>query len=115
VALLLVQTWARTPLLTALGGLVFLLSLWPFYFPVRYHLGEAGVEVDYGLWRRRCPWQRFRAFIPLPDGIILTPFLHPTRLERFRALWLPCPENVLAVRQELPAHLTCRDQEEVDS
>jgi hypothetical protein len=107
--LLLVQAVGRTELLTALAALVLVLSVWPFYAPVRYRLDALGVTVDYGLWRRRWPWSRFRAYVPLADGILLTPFAHHTRLERFRAVFLLCPERVEEVRAQLPAELIPRE------
>ena len=108
-ALALVQAWAQTVLLTALGALLFLLALWPFYFPVFYRLDAAGVEIDYGLWSRRWPWERFQAYVPVTGGVLLTPFRHTHVLERFRSLHLPCPDNLVTVRDALAAHLPCRD------
>jgi hypothetical protein len=111
-ALFLVQSWARTPLLTALGGLLFLFTLWPFYFPVRYRLDQTGVEVDYGLWRRRWPWDRFQVYVLLPGAVLLTPFLHSHRLERFRAVQLPCVGREAEVQHAVAEHLEVRSLEE---
>jgi hypothetical protein len=108
---LLVHAWARTPLLTALGALLLLVSVWPFYYPVRWRLDDDGLLADYGPWRRRWRWDRFRAFVPLPDGAVLTPFLRPHLLERWRALALPCPDQATALQAELARRLARRDRE----
>ncbi len=110
VSLFLVHLWADSVLLTVLGGLLFLLALWPFYFPVRFQLRESGVEIDYGLWRRRWPWERFQVFEALPAAFLLSPFRQPCRLERFRGLVLPCPEDAdtEAVAELLARHLAPR-------
>ncbi len=108
-ALALVQLWARTPLLTALGALMLLASLWTFYFPVRWRVSEAGVEADYGPWRRRWEWRRFRAFVPRGGGAWLTPFPRPHPLERWRALWLPCPDGVAELHAWLGRRLPRRE------
>lgn len=104
-----VQAWARTPLLTAAAALVLLLSLWTFYFPTRWRLGEDGVEADYGLWRRRWAWDRFQAFWPLPDGAVVSPFRWPHRLERWRAVALPCPEQAARLQELLAVRLRRRE------
>jgi len=103
-ALALVQAWARTPALTGLGALLLLVSLWPFYLPTRWRLDGSGVAADYGLWRRRWPWERFRAFVPVRGGAVLTPFLRPHLLERWRAVLVPCP----AAPERLVAELARR-------
>jgi hypothetical protein len=106
--LVLVHAWARSPLLTALGALLLLVSVWPFYVPVRYRLDDAGVEADYGPWRRRWAWDRFRAFVPQADGAVLTPFVRPHPLERWRAVLLPCPDAA-ALQAELARRLARRE------
>ncbi len=92
-ALGLVHLWARSLALTLLGGVLLAVSLWPFYFPVRWRLSETEITADFGAWRRRWPWERFKGFVALGDGAVLTPFARPHALERWRTLWLPCPER----------------------
>ncbi|MFH1844169.1 MAG: hypothetical protein ABIF77_13260 [bacterium] len=108
-SLYLVHVWAQSAALTALGGLIFLLSLWPFYFPVHYRLDSSGVEINYGLWRRRWPWERFQAVIPLTESVVLSPFRQACRLERFRSVTLLCPGCVDPVQRALPDSLVRRD------
>ena len=103
-----VQFSARTPLLTAVSGLLFVISLWPFYFPVLYRIDEHGVRVDYRVWRRRHAWSRFAAYVVLDGAIALTPFRSPSALERFRLLMLPCPDNRDEVIAALPERLLRR-------
>ncbi|MHB8079710.1 MAG: hypothetical protein ACYDIE_10720 [Candidatus Krumholzibacteriia bacterium] len=109
-ALGLVQAWARTPALTALGAALLLVSLWPFYFPTRWRLDGAGVAADYGLWHRRWAWERFRAFVPLRGAVVLTPFVRPHPLERWRAVLVPCPEDGDRLAALLAGRLARRDR-----
>lgn len=114
-ALGLVQAWARTPALTGLGALLLLVSLWPFYFPTRWRVDGAGVEANYGLWRRRWPWDRFRAFVRLPGAVVLTPFASPHLLERWRAVLVPCPEAGDRLVAVLARRLPCRGGQRGDA
>jgi hypothetical protein len=108
-ALVLVHSWARTTLLTLLAGFLFLVTLWPFYFPIRYLLSDQGVAVDYGFWRHRWPWERFRVYVPLEEAFLLSPFVQAHRLERYRSLQLPCPGHEAAVERVLADHLRPRE------
>lgn len=108
-ALALVQAWARTAALTGLGALLLAVSLWPFYFPTRWRVDGTGVAADYGLWRRRWPWERFRACVPLPGAVVLTPFARPHPLERWRAVVVPCPDAGERLLATLSRRLPCRD------
>ncbi len=109
VSLSLVQLWAHTPLLTLLGCVLFLTALWSFYLPVRYRLDERGVEVDYGLWRRYWPWERFQVYVPLAGAYLLSPFRRVHRLERYRAVLLVCPDTLAAVGRLLDSRLQRRE------
>jgi len=108
-ALALVHVWARTTLLTLLSGFLFLVTLWPFYFPIRYLLDNKGVEIDYGFWHHRWPWERFRVYVPLDEAFLLSPFVHGHRLERYRSLQLTCPGHESAVERVLADHLRQRE------
>ncbi len=108
----LVQAWAHSPLLTLLGGVLFLLTLWPFYFPVRYRLTDTGIEVDYGLWRRSWRWNRFQVYVPLKGAVMLSPFRQPHPLERYRGLQLPCAGREAEVHGVLASHLDQRPGQE---
>jgi hypothetical protein len=33
-------------------------------------------------------WTQFRSFYPDPNGVLLSPFAHPSRLENFRGIYL---------------------------
>ena len=105
---MLVHGWARTPLLTIVAAVVFVISLWPFYLPVRYRLDASAVWIDYGVWRRRLPWDRFRSYALFPDALVLSPFVSAHPLERFRLTVLPCPENLAGLERYLPAGLVRR-------
>lgn len=72
--------------------IVALLLVWgqvaSFFLPTRYLLRENGVTVRGLLGRREKAWEEFRSFHIDPDGVLLSPFVERSRLERFRGVSL---------------------------
>jgi len=81
--------------LVILGG-----SLLPFFLPTDFQLTDAGVRRRYlGIDHQRS-WSEFRSFYPDKNGVLLSPFPRPSRLENFRGLYVRFENNrkdVLAV------------------
>ncbi len=69
--------------LVILGG-----SLFPFFLPTRYVLYAGGLESVFLGVHRRFMWSQFRSYYPDPNGVLLSPFAHPSRLENFRGIYL---------------------------
>ena len=71
-----------------------------FFLPVRYSLTDQAVTVTHVGITRQMPWARFRNFYVHPDGVFLSPFVRPSRLDAFRGCFLRFHRNreeVLAV------------------
>lgn len=66
-----------------LGG-----SLFPFFLPTRYVFYVGGLESVFLGVHRRFVWDQFRSFYPDKNGVLLSPFAHPSRLENFRGIYL---------------------------
>lgn len=78
--------------LGAVLGAGFVLSaVWEFLFPIRYRLSCHGASCTYGLAHLEIPWSRVRRVIRLSDGVRLSPFPHPTRLDAFRGVHIRYP------------------------
>lgn len=75
-----------------LGG-----SLLPFFTVTRYHLDEHEVRVYRFLTSTRKQWSAFRSYYPDKQGVLLSPFTKPSRLENFRGVFLRFGNN----RQEV--------------
>ncbi len=81
-----------------LGG-----SLLSFFLPTDYILTDSSVLRHYlGITQKR-KWSEFRSFYPDKNGVLLSPFVRPSRLENFRGLYLRFESNrdkVLAIVQD---------------
>lgn len=67
---------------------VMLLSLAKFYFPTRYSLDPEGITIGTTTQSLRKRWSQYRSYYPDKNGILLSPFSEPSRLENFRGLYL---------------------------
>jgi hypothetical protein len=95
----------------ALYGLVSLmvltLSLARYFFPTRYALDEEGCQVQALLgFVRRYPWTQFRRADVHREGIFLSPFARPSRLDTFRGTFLKFHQNRDEVLYFVRRHVT---------
>lgn len=65
-----------------------LLSLSPFYTPTRYTVDKRGVIIKRPLYTRKMDWRKVKRLIIDKNGVFLSPFSAPTRLENFRGVYL---------------------------
>jgi len=78
--------------LVILGG-----SLLPFFLPTDFLMTDSGVRRRYlGIDHQR-NWSEFRSFYPDKNGVLLSPFPRPSRLENFRGLYIRFENNQEAV------------------
>jgi len=63
-------------------------SLLPYYTPTTYRLSEDGIEVKKVFYTIKKSWSNFRSFYPDKNGVLLSPFPIPTRLENFRGIYI---------------------------
>jgi len=63
------------------------LSMSRYFLPTRYRVDGDGVAWRLFTWRRR-PWRDFARVDERPDGLFLSPFARPTRLDPYRGLHL---------------------------
>ena len=68
-------------------------SLLPYYTPTTYRLNEDGIEVKKVFYTIKKSWSNFRSFYPDKNGVLLSPFPIPTRLENFRGIYIRFREN----------------------
>lgn len=84
--------------IVVLGG-----SLASYFLPTEYALYAGGGEMRFFWICRRFTWEQFRSFYPDRNGVLLSPFPRPSRLENFRGLYLRfdgCEEQVMAIVTE---------------
>ena len=63
-------------------------SLARYFAPTHYELDAAGVSVRFLGHLRRVGWGDVRRFFVAPEGVQLSPFARPSRLEAFRGTFL---------------------------
>jgi hypothetical protein len=88
VVLYLVYNLSGSFIMVLVGILVFLLTLSTFYFPTRYTVDEKRVVIRYMFNIKSRNLSAFRSVYPGLRGVLLSPFLAPSRLENFRGFYL---------------------------
>ena len=68
--------------------IVFSLSLARYYFPTHYRMSEKGVTIKTPTQTISKTWSEYRSFYPDKNGVLLSPFAEPSRLENFRGIYL---------------------------
>ena len=85
------------PFFGLLGIVILSGSMMPFFLPTTYWLTDQAVHKRYlGIEQRRA-WTEFRSLYPDQNGILLSPFAHPSRLENFRGMYVRFEGNRDAV------------------
>lgn len=64
-------------------------SMSRFFLPTSYEIGGAGIAVSHLFRRRLRTWEEIRRVEVRKDGLFLSPFARPSRLDNFRGLFLP--------------------------
>jgi hypothetical protein len=91
-----------------LAFLILFGSLSSFYFPSRYILTENEIMIKTRMQTVVKKWSQYRTFYPDKNGVFLSPFVRPTRLENFRGLyikfWYNKDEVVAFVKEQVEKH-----------
>jgi hypothetical protein len=82
------QTWLQAGYFTIIAVLLVWGQVAGFFLPTRYRLTAETVEVRGLVTRREKPWSDFRTYHVDAGGVLLSPFLGPSRLAKFRGLSL---------------------------
>jgi hypothetical protein len=72
----------------AFSALVLAASLSRYLLPTRYHLDRERVEIRHLGRPQHRPWQQVRRVDVQADGVFLSPFSRPHRLDSFRGCFL---------------------------
>jgi hypothetical protein len=75
-------------------SIIFLLgSLSTFFLPTSYELSENCIKVKFFYNTRKMEWGKYRSFYVDKNGVLLSPFEKPSRLENFRGLYIRFNQN----------------------
>lgn len=100
----LVRVTTESQAFAVLAMIIMLASLAKFYFPTRYKLDASGVTIKTTTQTLTKEWKLYRSCYPDKNGILLSPFAEPSRLENFRGLYIMFQRN----RDEVTAF--CRER-----
>jgi hypothetical protein len=84
-------------------------SLAKFFLPTRYTLNESGVTVKSTTQTFTRKWNVFRSYYVDKNGVLLSPFLVPSRLENFRGLYITFDDNRDEVVAFIKDHIKAPD------
>jgi hypothetical protein len=96
-AVVIVYFVGESRLFAVLALLIMWGSLAKFYFPTTYRLFESHIMVKTLMQSLKKDWSQYRSCYPDKNGILLSPFAQPSRLENFRGLYLMFEGNGEAV------------------
>ncbi len=71
-----------------LAAIVMFASLAKFYFPTSYRLTADEITIKTTTQTLHKQWSAYRSCYPDKNGILLSPFVRPSRLENFRGIYL---------------------------
>jgi len=89
--------WVLLAVILLLGAVA------PFFVITRYRLDEEGVSMKRYVTTMKKRWEELRSYYPDKNGVLVSPFAKPSRLENFRGVYLRFGgnrEKVLAVLEQ---------------
>ncbi|MEP0827256.1 MAG: hypothetical protein HRF51_01930 [bacterium] len=93
ILIIIVYALTQSVFFTVLAFVILYASLAAFYFPTRYRLDDKGIEIKTTTQTLRKNWSQYRSFYPDKNGVLLSPFTRPTRLENFRGVYIRFGNN----------------------
>lgn len=80
-------------LFLAIAIVIMLGSLSGFFLPTEYKFYPDKIKVKYFLASLEKEWKNYRSFYVDKNGVLLSPFTKPSRLENFRGIYLRFDRN----------------------
>jgi len=95
--------------------LIMFASLAKFYFPTKYRLTDEKISIKTTTQTLHKEWSIYRSFYPDKNGVLLSPFVRPTRMENFRGLYIMFSNNRDEVINYVESHIVSDTTEETES
>ena len=80
-------------LMTVVSVVILLGALSPFFLPTDYELTSDKIKVRFFFSQREKEWSFYRSFYVDKNGVLLSPFEKPSRLENFRGMYIRFDQN----------------------
>lgn len=93
ICLILTYFVTYSAFMTFLGAVILFGALSGFFFPTRYFFYEDHFIVKTKTQALRKEWSQYRSYYPDKNGVLLSPFARPTRLENFRGIFIKFEKN----------------------
>ncbi len=99
VILCLVAVWVSvylttfSTLMTVVSIIILLGALGPFFLPTDYELTSDKIKVKFLFSQKEKDWSFYRSFYVDKNGVLLSPFEKPSRLENFRGIYIRFDQN----------------------
>ena len=84
----LVYNFTKSPIMVFTAIVILFISLATFFLPTTYTITKGKVKIKYLFTNKDRNMTAFRAVYPGQKGVLLSPYLSPTRLENFRGFYL---------------------------
>ena len=88
-------------------------ALYKYFVPFRYQFDNQKVTIQSFRYRFEQDWTNFHSFYIDRNGILLSPFAQPSRLENFRGVYVRFGNNKGAVinfvKQQIPLSVESTD------
>jgi len=99
------------PWFAILAFLILTGSLTGFYFPTRYRFTDEDIFIKTVTQTAHKKWSQYRTYYPDKNGVLLSPFVRPSRLENFRGVYIKYWNNRDEVLAYVKEHVR-RDRDE---
>lgn len=73
---------------TVLSAIFLIGSLYKYFLPFHHQFEVDRLIITSCCYKMERPWETFRSFYVDANGVLLSPFAHPTRLENFRGVYI---------------------------
>jgi len=80
-------------LMVTLAAVIFTATLSTFFFPTKYEISKNKVKIKYLVNKVEKDIKSFRSYYPDKNGVLLSPFPRPSRLENFRGVYVRYHQN----------------------
>ena len=80
-------------------------SLYKYFLPFHHQFDTDRLVITSCCYRMERSWEKFRSFYVDANGVLLSPFAHPTRLENFRGVYVRFGKHA---PEEIINFITCK-------
>lgn len=81
------------PIYSVLTIVILFFSLLPYYTPTVYTMTSEKIRIKKAFYTVEKTWKEIRSFYPEKNGVMLSPFPKPSRLENFRGVFVRYKNN----------------------